>query len=262
VVGRGGETVRDQPSALEIDGLHSGYVASDVLHGVSLSVAPGSVAAILGPNGAGKSTLLRTISGFLPLRAGSVHLRGVKLSTADPVARAQAGLCAIPEGRGVFGGLTVRENLRLFAPGGRRGGDLARVLDRVPRLNRLLGRTAGTLSGGEQQMLALSRAYLTNPSVITIDEVSLGLAPIVVDEVFEMLTDLRRSGAAMVLVEQYVQRALALADSVCVLNRGRVTFAGSAEQAGSIDLHDHYFRQVGPGDDPAGPVTGEAQSHA
>jgi branched-chain amino acid transport system ATP-binding protein len=103
---------------------------------------------------------------------------------------------------------------------------------------------------------------LTNPSVITIDEVSLGLAPIVVDEVFEMLTDLRRSGAAMVLVEQYVQRALALADSVCVLNRGRVTFAGSAEQAGSIDLHDHYFRQVGPGDDPAAPVTAEAQSHA
>src|SRR4051812_11243228 len=181
--------------ALDIEGLRSGYVETDVLHDVSLSVAQGTVAAILGPNGAGKTTLMRTISGFLRRRGGSVRMHGTDVTLVDPAARASAGLCSIPEGRAVFTSLTVRENLRLFAPPGTRIGGSDGVLDQVPRLRRLLGRTVGTLSGGEQQILALSRAYLTTPSVILIDEVSLGLAPIVVDEVFEMLSDLRRRGA-------------------------------------------------------------------
>jgi branched-chain amino acid transport system ATP-binding protein len=231
-------------TALEVRDIRSGYAGADVLHGVSVSVPKGVVAAVIGPNGAGKTTLLRTIAGFVRVHGGTIEMAGTDLSRMPPTDRAALGLCDIPEGRGIFGSLTVRENIRLFAPRSQQRAAVERVADEIPRLTRLLSRTAGTLSGGEQQILALSRAYVTSPSVILIDEVSLGLAPIVVDEVFAMLSDLRKRGTAMLLVEQYVQRALDLADTVCVLNRGRVVFSGSVEQARGVDLHAHYFQTV------------------
>jgi len=215
---------------LELDGLTAGYGRTTVLRDVSLTVAPGEVVALLGPNGAGKTTLLRAAAGLLQPRAGAVRVAGDDVSGRTPAARARHGLCLIPEGRGVFGDLTVRENLRLLTPPWERGADLAPVLEAFPVLEERLTQRAGSMSGGQQQMLALARCWLARPKVVLLDEVSMGLAPRIVDEIFVALAKLAADGVALVLVEQYVDRALQIADQVHLLSRGATSHAGPADE--------------------------------
>jgi len=214
--------------ALRLTGVDAGYGGTRVLHAIDLEVAAGSVVALLGPNGAGKTTLLKAASGLLPPRTGTIALKGRDVTSWRPARRSRAGLCLIPEGRGVFPALSVRENLRLLLPAGARRTAVDQALDVFPALRDRQGQRAGSLSGGQQQMLALARAWLADPDVVLLDEVSMGLAPRVVDEIFHALDRLRETGAALLLVEQYVDRALAMADVVYLLDRGRVTFTGPA----------------------------------
>ena len=214
-------------AALELAGVSAGYDGLAVLRGVDLVVPAGSIVALLGPNGAGKTTLLRTASGVLKPTSGRVFVAGRDVTGRAPNKRARAGLCLIPEGRGIFRSLTVRDNLRMLVPPWRADKSVDRALDAFPMLRQRLGQVAGTLSGGQQQMLALARTYLADPQVILLDEVSMGLAPKVVDEIFETLHDLARSGVALLLVEQYINRALEMADWVVLLDRGHVVFSGS-----------------------------------
>jgi branched-chain amino acid transport system ATP-binding protein len=214
---------------LRLSGITAGYGKSTVLRDVSVEIPPGCIVALLGPNGAGKTTLLRTAAGLLRPAAGTVWIGSTDVTKAAPYQRARAGLCLIPEGRGIFRGLTVRENLRMQAPAGTKGapGDgLERVLATFPVLRERLGQTAGTMSGGQQQMLALARCYLASPRVILLDEVSMGLAPKVVDEIFAAIATLADGGTALVLVEQYVNRALELASRAILLDRGTIAYDG------------------------------------
>jgi branched-chain amino acid transport system ATP-binding protein len=210
---------------LQLDSVVGGYGETTVLRDVSLTVPEASVVALLGANGAGKTTLMRVASGELRPRAGRVLMDERDISSAAPFQRWKLGVCHIPEGRAVFPGLTVRENLVTFAKG-RAEDALARATEAFPVLGQRMAQRAGTLSGGEQQMLALARAYVTEPRVVLLDEVSMGLAPKIVDDIFAFIGLLARTGASLLLVEQYVTRALEMADHVYVLNRGRVTFSG------------------------------------
>ncbi|WP_280275295.1 ABC transporter ATP-binding protein [Nocardia wallacei] len=240
--------------ALDVRSITAGYGSAIVLHGVDLAVPHKSVVALLGPNGAGKSTLLRVVSGILPARSGTVSVAGTDLTRDRPARRARAGLCLIPEGRGIFADLTVQENLRLLTPPWRRGGTDA-VLDIFPTLRTKLAQRAGSLSGGQQQMLALGRAWLADPAVVLLDEVSIGLAPLVVDEIFTALGELRTTGSAIVLVEQYVDRALTMADHVVLLSRGTVAFAGPAAHINRDAVLRNYLGSTGDRtDSPASPA--------
>jgi branched-chain amino acid transport system ATP-binding protein len=217
-------------AALELRGVSAAYGRTTVLHDVDLSVEPGTIAALLGPNGAGKTTLLRAASGILRTRHGDVRVAGADVTRAAPRERLRAGLCLIPEGRGVFPNLTVRENLVLQRPPWARDASIDRVLDMFPGLRGRLGEHAGRLSGGQQQMLALGRCLLASPSVVLLDEVSMGLAPRVIDEIFAALRALAAGGTTLLIVEQYVARALELADTVHLLDRGRLTFTGRPDE--------------------------------
>jgi branched-chain amino acid transport system ATP-binding protein len=214
---------------LLLSNITAGYGRSTVLREVTVEIPAGSIVALLGPNGAGKTTLLRTAAGLLRPAAGTVQLNGIEVTKAAPHQRARAGLCLIPEGRGIFRNLTVRENLRMqVLPGTKRTANegLDRVLTTFPVLRDRLGQTAGTMSGGQQQLLALARCYLTSPRVVLLDEVSMGLAPKVVDEIFAAIVTLAAAGTALVLVEQYVNRALELASRAVLLDRGLVAYSG------------------------------------
>jgi branched-chain amino acid transport system ATP-binding protein len=226
---------------LRIDGVVAGYAEGEVLHGVSLVAPSASVVALLGPNGAGKTTLLRVASGTLAARAGTVSVRDSDLTNAAPHEFVAAGICHIPEGRGIFPELTVRQNLHLFSQPRREAEAVDRAVAEFPRLGDRLDQIAGTMSGGEQQMLALSRAYLRPYRAVLIDEVSLGLAPIVVDEIFASLERLARTGTALVLVEQYVDRALDLADYVALLAQGRVVFWGEPGELAHDEIYARYL---------------------
>ncbi|MCA1844459.1 MAG: ABC transporter ATP-binding protein [Actinobacteria bacterium] len=210
---------------LALESVVGGYGETTVLRDISLTVPEASVVALLGANGAGKTTVMRVASGELRPRAGRVVMDGQDISTAPPFRRWKLGVCHIPEGRAVFPGLTVRENLVTFAKAGADEA-LTRATEAFPVLAQRMAQRAGTLSGGEQQMLALARAYVTQPRVVLLDEVSMGLAPKVVDDIFAFIGLLARTGASLLLVEQYVSRALELADHVYVMSRGRVTFSG------------------------------------
>ena len=221
---------------LAVEGVRAGYDADgDVLHGVDLTVHDGGVVALLGPNGAGKSTLLRTIAGFVRPRAGSVRLEGLPIDGHDPAVIARCGLYLVPERRAVFPNLTVADNLRLStaAPEKQWHDDLQAALELFPRLVERKDQLARTMSGGEQQMLALARAFAAKPRLLLLDEPSLGLAPKVVDEVFEAIRRFMAEHIAVVLVEQYVERALEVADEVAVLRHGEVAWAGPAA---AVDL--------------------------
>jgi branched-chain amino acid transport system ATP-binding protein len=214
---------------LRVSNITAGYGRSTVLRDISIDVPPGRIVALLGPNGAGKTTLLRVVAGLLRPAAGSVWLNGGEVTKSAPHQRAKAGVCLIPEGRGIFRNLSVRENLRMQVLPGAKGAQkdgLEQVLTTFPVLRDRLGQTAGTMSGGQQQLLALARCYLTTPRVVLLDEVSMGLAPKVVDEIFAAIVTLASGGAALVLVEQYVSRALELASSAVLLDRGIVAYAG------------------------------------
>jgi branched-chain amino acid transport system ATP-binding protein len=242
----------------ELRGLRAGYGASLVLRDVDLGVPPSSVVALLGPNGAGKTTLLRAASGLIPLWEGRILLDGVDVTHRAPHRLAAAGICHVPEGRGIFPGLTVRENLLLQSIPGQEDAALERATSVFPILGARLGQVAGTMSGGEQQMLALSRAYVKNPRVVMLDEVSMGLAPRVVDEIFEFLAILKGEGASLLLVEQYVTRALELADYVYLLNKGEVGFRGEPSE---LDHAGVFLEYLGEGrGDGVGAGTGRGAS--
>jgi len=224
-----------------IDGIVAGYGDVEVLRHVSLRVPPGAVVALLGPNGAGKTTLLRVASGLLAPTEGDITLDGRSLRGCSPDEFARAGICHIPEGRGIFRSMSVKENLLLQALPGDKDA-LAKAVEAFPRLGERLDQRAGTMSGGEQQMLAVARAYLANPSFIFLDEVSLGLAPRIVDEIFAFLRRLADGGASLLVVEQYVTRALNIADFVFILNQGEVVFAG---EPGELDEAEVFRTYVG-----------------
>jgi len=235
-------------AALELSGVHAGYGRATVLRDVSVTVARGAIVALLGPNGAGKTTLLRTASGLLKPTQGRVSIGGADATRLAPNKRARSGLCLIPEGRGVFRSLTVRENLRLQIPGWNRSASMDQVLEMFPVLRARLRQTAGTLSGGEQQMLAISRSYLASPAIVLLDEVSMGLAPKMVDLIFDALARLAAAGTSLLVVEQYVTRALDMADQVILLERGRVTFSGPpGELQQDAILHGYLGADIGAG---------------
>jgi branched-chain amino acid transport system ATP-binding protein len=219
----------DSP-ALRLSEVEAGYGNTTVLRGVNLTVSRGQIVALLGPNGAGKTTLLRAASGLLKPSRGTVHVAGKDLTDAPAHRHARAGLCLIPEGRGIWRHLTVRENLRLQVPPWSRDTAIDTAIDTAvdifPILGQRIRQSAGTLSGGQQQMLALARAFLSDPDVVLLDEVSMGLAPKIVDEIFQALGRLSERGVALLIVEQYVNRALETAHQVVLLDRGSVSFAG------------------------------------
>ena len=226
---------------LTLESVTAGYGDTTVLRDVNFTVGDGEVVALLGPNGAGKTTLLRTATGFVKPRSGRIDLDGSDLTGNAPYRYTLCGVCHLPEGRGIFPSLTVRDNLIIQA----RGTDVKTILadftELFPNLAKRLGQAAGSLSGGEQQMLALSRAYLTNPKVILVDEPSLGLAPRVIDQVYELLTRFAARGVSLVVVEQYVQRALALADKVYILSRGEVIHVGKANELDPDEIYQRYL---------------------
>jgi branched-chain amino acid transport system ATP-binding protein len=214
---------------LEVESLTAGYGRVQVLRGVSLTVDEAEIVALVGPNGAGKSTLLRAITAMLPDREGSVTVAGRELIGATVETIAAAGVAHVPEGRRLFPGLTVRDNLRLGGWLGRNK-DLDAVLDLFPPLAARLGQVAGSLSGGEQQMCAIARALMSRPRLLLIDELSLGLAPVLVDEILVRLTSIAESGTGVLLVEQDASAALEIADRGYVLELGQIVLAGTTAE--------------------------------
>jgi branched-chain amino acid transport system ATP-binding protein len=226
---------------LELQNVTAGYEGHTVLRDVSIKVPDDSVVALLGPNGAGKTTLLRVASGLLVASSGRLVLDGEDVTGASTDQLARRGVCHVPEGRGVFPTLSVRDNLRLQAPVDLDAAMIDGLGEVFPRLIERLDQTAGTMSGGEQQMLALAHAYVASPTVVLLDEVSMGLAPRIVDEIFVYLRDLAARGVALLLVEQYVARALALADYVYILRKGRIEFAGEPNELGGQAILASYL---------------------
>ena len=228
-------------TALSMKGITSGYGTTTIVRNIDLTIEAGSVTALLGPNGAGKSTLLKTMSGLIRPMSGSVMIDGHDVSSLAPNKRANLGLCHIPEGRGIFPSMTVKENLELQARPGEQSIAIEKGIAAFPILGERLMQRAGTLSGGQQQMLSMARAYTQNPRVILVDEGSLGLAPIVVDEIFSFLAGVAAAGAALLIVDQFVARALALATSAYVMTRGEIVFAGTSAELQRSDVFERYL---------------------
>lgn len=231
----------DSPPALAIRNLTAGYDRTTVLRNVSVTVPKGTVVALVGPNAAGKTTLMRVASGLLPASAGTVRIAGNDMNGVPPHRRARNGLSLIPEGRAVYKSLTVKENLLMQAPRGAVDMAIDAASTSFPVLGKRLQQKAGTLSGGEQQMLALTAAYVRNPSLILVDEVSLGLAPIIVDTIFEFLADLAERGAALLVVDQFVTKALGMAHSAYVLRRGEIVFDGTPAALLESNVFEQYL---------------------
>ncbi len=211
---------------LRLQNIEARYGRFVALSNISLVVPDGSVVALLGPNGVGKTTLLRTVSGMLAPSHGTIVFDGQRIDGLPDHRIARLGLAHIPEGRGVFPGLTVTENLQMSNWTGANSDGFARVHELFPVLQQRKSQLAGTLSGGEQQMLSLARAIITRPRLLMVDELSLGLAPRLVAQLFETLDEIRRDGTTILLVEQYVRYALRIADIVVILHKGRVAFIG------------------------------------
>jgi branched-chain amino acid transport system ATP-binding protein len=231
---------------LTIENIDASYGTSQALFSVSMEVETGSLVAVLGANGAGKSTLARTVSGLVPTTGGRIWFDGVDITKRAPHKLSAQGLAHIPEGRGIFPGLTVQENLRMAVKQLKRGereAAIERAIQLFPVLGERRSQGARTLSGGEQQMLALARVLTVRPKLIIADEMSLGLAPLVAESVFEGLEEARRSGVTVVLIEQFVHRALALADRCVILTRGRVGWSGPATEAHQ-EVIDRYLGEV------------------
>jgi branched-chain amino acid transport system ATP-binding protein len=218
------------PPLLKITGLRASYGRIEVLHGIDLDVQHGQVVALLGPNGAGKTTTLMVATGQHPASAGCVHLAGRHINGARPDDLARLGVCTIPEGRGVFRNLTVRENLVMASY---RGVPEAEIIDRAgerfPRLKERLNQVAGTMSGGEQQMLAMARGLATDPALLFIDELSMGLAPLIVAELYELVAGIAAGGVSILVVEQFARTVLGVADHAVIMQHGRVLATGSPD---------------------------------
>ena len=222
------------------------YDDVQVLYGLSLEVRTGEIVTLLGSNGAGKTTTLRAIMGLRPPRAGAIRFRGRSLVGLPAAARAELGLALVPEGRELWPQLTVLENLELGAytprARGRVRGNLTRMFEMFPRLDERRRQLAGSLSGGEQQMCAIARALMSEPSLLMVDELSLGLAPVVVDQLMRAVGELHRGGMTILLVEQNLQKALAVAERGVIIETGRLRLAGSsAELAGNPEIRAAYL---------------------
>jgi branched-chain amino acid transport system ATP-binding protein len=219
---------------LKVTDVEVRYGAALALSHLSLDVRRGKVLAVLGPNGAGKSTIARAVSGLVPVKDGSIEFDGQDITREKPHQIRRLGLVHLPEGRGVFTGLTVSENLRMAAamlPRSQRKDAADKAYSLFEVLGQRRKQTAGTLSGGEQQMVSLARALILNPTMVVADEMSLGLAPLMVDVVFEGLERARDAGVTLVIIEQFVHRALAFADDCVVISRGQAVWHGSAKDA-------------------------------
>ena len=220
------------PAPLELIDVHAGYGKIDVLHGIDIAVPRGGVAALLGPNGAGKSTTLGVMSGLIRPTRGCRHVQGHHVNGADADELARIGICHVREGRSVFPNLTVLDNLKVAASA---GGSMDRLTEVAftlfPRLDERQKQLAGTLSGGEKQMLALARGLGTDPAVLLVDELSMGLAPLVVAELYEAVATVAETGVSVMVVEQFATIGLQYADTVYVMKSGTVTYAGSPDEA-------------------------------
>jgi branched-chain amino acid transport system ATP-binding protein len=226
---------------LVLDSVCAGYGLTTVLRDVSITVPAGTLVALLGANGAGKTTLLRVASGLLRPTSGTVWLDGADKTRQPPFRRAEAGMCLVPEGRGIFPSLTVRDNLELQVPPWLKDANLDRALEVFPALRSRMGQVAGSMSGGEQQMLALARAVLAQPKVILLDEISLGLAPQMVDRLFEVLGRLAALGTAMLVVEQYVSRVLELCSAAYIMKKGAIVYSGPSSELKRSAVIDSYL---------------------
>ncbi|MBO4208187.1 ABC transporter ATP-binding protein [Micromonospora echinofusca] len=229
---------------LEIDNVSLLYGRIQALHGISLTVGEGEIVALIGANGAGKSTTMRAISGIRPIATGSIRFNGEDISKLRADLRVRRGLCQAPEGRGIFPGMTVLENLDMGAYTRRdRSGiaqDLARVLELFPRLAERRKQPGGTLSGGEQQMLAVGRALMSRPKLLLLDEPSMGLAPMLIQQIFQIITEINEQGTTILLVEQNAQQALARAHRAYVLETGRIVKSGTGAEL----LHDPAVKEA------------------
>ncbi len=213
---------------LELRDIRAGYGPVEVVHGVSLEVAAGSVMALLGPNGGGKTTLLNVCAGTVTPSGGEVRYEGTTVTKMSADDRARKGICTVPEGRGIFPNLSVRENLLMATQVGVPMGQIEEVaFSQFPQLSGRRRQMAGTLSGGEQQMLALARAFATEPKILLLDELSMGLAPIVVGQLYEKVRQLAAAGLSILLVEQFARTALPIADSAAVVLQGVIAHRGS-----------------------------------
>ncbi len=230
----GVEIVEHEPDPaplIELVGVRAGYGSIEVLHGVDLVVREGAVVALLGPNGGGKSTTVKVLAGLLTPTAGEVRLAGrcVNGTSADVLAR--LGVCTIPEGRGIFPNLTVRENLRMATQTGTR---LSRVEEtayaRFPRIAERRNQLAGTMSGGEQQMLAMARALAVDPAVLLLDELSMGLAPLIVEELYELVAQVASEGVSILVIEQFARTVLGIADTAAIMLSGRIAAVGTPQE--------------------------------
>jgi len=212
---------------VELRGVCAAYGPIEVLHGVDLALMPGEVLAVLGPNGAGKTTMLAVLAGLHPLTGGDVFVAGRRVNGADASDLARAGLCLVPEGRGIFPNLTVRENLRMASHARRSAAQIeVAAYERFPRLADRRRQVAGTMSGGEQQMLALARGLATDPAVLVLDELSMGLAPLVVEELYGRVGELARTGVSVLVVEQFARVVLGVADRAAIMLHGCVVDVG------------------------------------
>ena len=232
---------QDAGPVLELTSVRAGYGRIDVLHGVDLSLAPGEVYALLGPNGAGKSTTLAVASGQIVPSSGGLMLCGRDITGITPDVLARAGVCLIPEGRGIFPNLTVIENLRMATFTGTNFHEVQdKVFTQFPRLRERRRQTAGTLSGGEQQMLSMGRALATDPAVLLIDELSMGLAPLIVEELYNHVRRIAASGLSILIVEQFAHEILGVADRAGIMLHGQIVETGTPTQIAD-DLTSAYL---------------------
>ena len=226
---------------LELRNIRGGYGTIDVLHGLNFSVEAGQVHALLGPNGAGKTTTLGICSGQITPSGGQLLISGRDIAGASSDALARAGVCLVPEGRGIFANLTVTENLRMFTHAGASFSDVQeKAFSQFPRLKERRKQVAGTMSGGEQQMLAMSRALTVNPALLLLDELSMGLAPLIVEELYERVAELAAQGVSILVVEQFAQAVLGVADVASIMLHGRITRTGPPAEIAE-ELTDAYL---------------------
>ncbi|MCP4819554.1 MAG: ABC transporter ATP-binding protein [Shimia sp.] len=227
---------------LETRGLTAGYGDFQALWGVDLTLQEGACAAIIGANGAGKTTLMRAITGILPCAGDMVWLEGAAIGTLPPDRIAALGVAMVPEGRRLFPSLSVEENLKIGAITGRTGPwDLSALYDLFPILKEKRGVPGTSLSGGQQQMVAIGRALMANPRVLLCDEISLGLAPVVIKDIYAALPRIRAAGASVIVVEQDISQAMAVADDVHCMMEGRITLSGKPSELSRDDIHNAYF---------------------
>jgi|SRR4051812_24358167 branched-chain amino acid transport system ATP-binding protein len=229
---------------LELEDVVVGYGRIEALHGVSIGIDEGEVVALIGANGAGKTTTMRAISGLRPLTSGRIRFDGEDISKLRADLRVRRGLCQSPEGRGIFPGMTVSENLDMGAYTRRDqkgiADDLERVFGLFPRMSERRKQVAGTLSGGEQQMLAIGRALMSRPKLLLLDEPSMGLAPMLIQQIFEIITEISKQGTTILVVEQNAQQALSRADRAYVLETGRIVKGGTGAEL----LHDPAVKEA------------------